>query len=199
MRVLPDACTDIVWRAATWATVAGPDTGPWFSPTQSGELIVGVRFLPGAGGAALGIPLDELRDQRIELRELGHRWEPADERSAARDLAALSARLVAGGPPDRLIQAAVSRLLHPGTNVADVAMELGLSERQLRRRFRAGVGYGPRTLQRVLRLRRALRSSEPDLARLAAEAGFADQPHMTREFRRLVGMTPADWRRGLSA
>jgi transcriptional regulator GlxA family with amidase domain len=70
----------------------------------------------------------------------------------------------------------------------------GLSERQLRRRFDAAVGYGPKTLAGVLRLQRflALTSAEPspDLARLALDAGYADQPHLTRECRRLTGLTP---------
>ena len=67
VRVLPDTCVDIIWRAGQGAVVAGPDTTAWLSQTRPGELIVGARLLPGAGGAALGLPLTELRNQRAPL------------------------------------------------------------------------------------------------------------------------------------
>jgi transcriptional regulator GlxA family with amidase domain len=77
-----------------------------------------------------------------------------------------------------------------------LAEELGLSERQLRRRCMAGVGYGPKTLQRVLRLRRFLRAGADELAKAAFDAGFADQAHLTRECRRLTGLPPSALRPG---
>ena len=72
--------------------------------------------------------------------------------------------------------------------------------RQLRRRCHAAVGYGPKTLQRVLRFRRfvsridaGLPSGQAahDLAALAVQVGYADQAHLTRECRALAGLTPA--------
>jgi AraC-like DNA-binding protein len=78
----------------------------------------------------------------------------------------------------------------PGARVS--ALDLGVSERQLRRRFEDAVGYGPKTLARVLRFQRflALAAGGGDLARLALSAGYADQAHLTRECRRLAGRTP---------
>ncbi len=159
--MLPDACTDIVWRPGVGAVVAGPDTGPWHSRTEPGELICGVRFLPGAGGAALGVPLSELRDRRIAISELGldpreELHEEADPRAVPRLLRAAATRLVLAGRPDAAVQAAVMRLLDPTERVEALAADLGFSERQLRRRFLESVGYGPKILQRVLRLRRFL-------------------------------------------
>ena len=69
--------------ARTGAVVAGPDTRAWLSRTVPGETIVGARFLPGAGGSALGWPLIELRDQRVALSELG--LESADRLDGALD------------------------------------------------------------------------------------------------------------------
>ena len=80
-----------------------------------------------------------------------------------------------------------ARLLRdPATRAEDVAAEVGLSLRQLRRRCQAVVGYGPKTLQRVLRFRGFVsrvdaRPEILDLAAIAAEAGYADQAHLTRE------------------
>jgi transcriptional regulator GlxA family with amidase domain len=74
---------------------------------------------------------------------------------------------------------------------------VGLGERQLRRRFQAGVGYGPKTLARVLRFQRLLallrddRDGRPSLAEVAVRAGYADQAHMTAECTRLAGRSPA--------
>ncbi len=73
---------------------------------------------------------------------------------------------------------------------------MGLSERQLRRRSHVIVGYGPKTLQRVLRFQRFVRlldasAALPDLADAAVRTGYADQPHLTRECRALSGHTPA--------
>jgi len=62
----------------------------------------------------------------------------------------------------------------------------------LARTFRAEIGMPPSTYQRQLRVRRAvqqLRDGVP-AARVAADCGFADQAHLTRHFKRLVGVTP---------
>jgi AraC-like DNA-binding protein len=195
VRVLPDACSDLVWREGAGAAVAGPDTGAWHSATEAGRMIIGVRFLPGAGGAALGLPLDELRDQRVPVGELGlvdldrvsGDLEPVDALSALR---AAATRMARASSPDQAVRAAAINLLDPSRRVDRLAADLGLSERQLRRRCRAAVGYGPKTLQRVLRLRRFLRADRTDLGRAAFEAGYSDQAHLTRECRRLTGLSP---------
>jgi transcriptional regulator GlxA family with amidase domain len=79
--------------------------------------------------------------------------------------------------------------------VTATSREVALTDRHLRRRFHDAVGYGPKTLQRVLRLRRFLALAEStasaDLARVALEAGYADQPHLTRECAELTGLPPA--------
>ena len=196
VRVLPDACSDIVWRRGAGAVIAGPDTGPWHSRTAPGELIFGARLLPGAGGPALGVPLSELRDRRIAIAELGLDLDEdlhgeVDPRALPRLLEALTRRLVVAGPPDGAVQAAVMRLVDPTQRVEALAADLGLSERQLRRRFLVSVGYGPKTLQRVLRLRRFLAGERQDLARAALDAGYADQSHLARECLRLTGLRPS--------
>ena len=79
---------------------------------------------------------------------------------------------------------------------------VGLGERQLRRRFLDRVGYGPKTLARVLRFQRLLAllqrdpETRPTLAEAAILAGYADQAHMTAECTRLAGRSPAAVRAG---
>ena len=203
--VLPDACSDLIWEQGRGAYVAGPDTGPVSTVMKAGTVIVGVRFRPSAGGPALGIPLSELRDQRVDLEDLRHRDArrlsgTLDPDTAAAGVLELAAALVADGNPDPAAAWAAVLLADPRTRAEDVAAEVGLSMRQLRRRCHAVVGYGPKTLQRVLRFRRFVSQLDHglprgqdtyDLAALAAQAGYADQAHLTRECRVLAGLTPA--------
>ena len=196
--VLPDGCSDLIWQSGRGAFVAGPDTGPAPSTAEPGTVFVGARFRPGAGGPALGLPLSELRDLRVDLGEL--RPELAERlpgdlapREALRRIAAVA---LAAPPADAAVAEAARRLERPLTRVESLADDLGLSDRQLRRRFHDAVGYGPKTLQRVLRFRRFLAARELDLARAALEAGYADQSHLTRECTRLAGRPPAALLRG---
>jgi AraC-like DNA-binding protein len=201
VRVLPDACSDLIWRSGDGAFIAGPDTGPVAGAALPGAVVIGARFRPGAGGPALAHPLDELRDMRVDLGELlpalARRLDPALPPAAAlRQVVLAAGRLAEARPPDALADAAAGRLADPRARSETVARELGVSERQLRRRFLASVGYGPKTLQRVLRFQRFLREldragADADLARLSADCGFADQAHLTRECSRLAGLSPA--------
>ncbi|WNG41004.1 AraC family transcriptional regulator [Archangium violaceum] len=79
--------------------------------------------------------------------------------------------------------------------VAELAETLGVSRRQLTRRFQDAVGVPPRDFVRFARMARAWRgaATTPDrkLAELAAEAGYADQPHLDRDFRELAGAPPS--------
>jgi transcriptional regulator GlxA family with amidase domain len=143
------------------------------------------------------VPLAELRDARVPVDSLGLGWaRELDGEVGLAGLARLALRMVASAPPDPAVQAAVVRLLEPAERVDELASSLGFSERQLRRRFLAAVGYGPKMLQRVLRLRRFLahagQCSEEGLARAANEAGYADQAHLSRDVRALTGLTPGE-------
>jgi AraC-like DNA-binding protein len=250
--IFPDGCVDLVWRG-DGLVVAGPATGP-AAGAPVGAAVFGVRFRLGAAGSVLGRPASEVLDAAVPLDELWGRG--VEERVAAGGLPALldevRARLA---PADPLARAAALAMARPGARVD--AVDLGVSERQLRRRFVDAVGYPPKTLARILRFQRFLalsagetpplavsgewgegaagargetpppaargegaagaRGGTPaaggerpgapgegaagarrgsgaraDLARLAFDAGYADQAHLTREARRLSGRTPAE-------
>ena len=84
----------------------------------------------------------------------------------------------------------MSALDRPHARVAAVAAELGVSARQLQRRVTDAVGYGPKTLARVLRFRRLQTLPAGSLVERALEAGYADQAHMTAEVTELAGVSP---------
>jgi AraC-like DNA-binding protein len=209
--VLPDACIDLVWDGRR-LVVAGPDTGPVPITREPGGIFAGLRFRPGLAPTVLGLPAAALLDQRVDAADvLGPGVAAVVDRLAGapslREAAsvleqAVVDRLGEAAPADRLVEGLVSTLQArpawaPPVTVAVLADRLGAGERQLHRRCRAAVGYGPKVLDRVLRFRRFLHLVEAPagpargLADLAAAAGYADQPHLTRECVRLAGTTPA--------
>jgi AraC-like DNA-binding protein len=204
--VLPDGRVDVVWIGDGRILLAGPQTRALPRPLRAPFLAVGARFHPGVGPSLLGLPAHELVDAHTPLeaidttgaRTLAHRLGALDEPDeAVGSLTAALARLAARREAvDPLVQSAARLLERSAVTVREVAHEVALSERQLQRRFLQSVGYGPKTLQRVLRLQRLLAELGRDggqssgLARLAATVGYADQAHMTREARELSGLTP---------
>ncbi|PZW00311.1 AraC-type DNA-binding protein [Micromonospora phaseoli] len=196
-RVLPDGCLDLLWSSRAGLLVAGPDRTAFLSASVPGERWVGLRLPPGVGPAVLGVPAVEVRDRRVPLGDLwGDRAVGVLADRAATEAEAVlvevaARRLRAAGGPDPL-GAWVAAALAAGATVAATAAEVGLDLRALLRRSRHLFGYGPKTLARILRLRRALalaRTGVP-LAEVAYRAGYADQAHLTRDTRALTGLPP---------
>lgn len=196
-RVLPDACADIVWIGEAAPVVVGPATRTVIAALPAGSLVIGARFRPGLAPCFLGPPASEILNEEIPLLDL---WgsgaaclsaQIGEQRSIEDKLAVLEAALARRplhpARADPLVAAATAWLArHPAGQVGELGRKLGIGSRQLRRRFRAAVGYGPKTLQRILRFQRTLAlagSRRTSLAGLAAEAGYADQAHMSREVR----------------
>ena len=210
--VLPDGCVDLIWRDGE-LILAGPDRSANPTSNRPGRTIVGLRLRPGVAGSVLGMPASEVLDGRFPLEdvlgtdaaELAERIGEGGGETVFERLEGLVASRVKEAGPDPLVLAATRRLGFPGSRVEWLADALGISERQLLRRFHGAVGYGPKTLDRVLRFRRfvarapAVAAGEEDLARLAADLGYSDQSHMTRDCLRLSGMTPARLARFWSA
>jgi AraC-like DNA-binding protein len=198
VRVLPDGCIDIVWIEGEGAHVVGANTTAFLVALPVAARVAGVRTRPGAGAALLGVDAAALRDARIALEDVwsddGRRLEEQVELSrdpVAALFAALDARAPHTPPPDPLVRAAVTRLRDPDARVETLARDLGISARQLRRRFEATVGYGPKRLARVLRLERALEAARAgqELALVAVSAGYADQSHFADDCRTLAGVS----------
>jgi len=194
VRVLPDGCMDLM-RMDGHIVVAGPDTVASVSPRHGGEPFVGLRFHPGVLPRLLRTPASDLRNERLPLRDvrtLPHRNSLTDVAVA---LAAEEPRVETAPWPLPLVRH-VTRRLAVGSTVADVARDIGWSTRTLQRQCTAVYGYGPATLRRILRFRRAVQLLNDGLApaAVAAHAGYADQPHLHREVRELAGVPLASLR-----
>jgi AraC-like DNA-binding protein len=201
VRVVPDGCIDIVWTEGAGTQIVGPNTRAFVVPLADGTRVAGVRLHPGAAPVLLGVDAARLRDGRMTIDAawgddglaLAEALDERDDRAAVL-LSALAARAPAAARPDPLVGAAVAQLADHELSVATLAFDLGVSERQLRRRFQTAVGYGPKLLSRVLRLSRALdaaRGGDVQLARVAFDAGYADQAHFANDCRDLAGVAPS--------
>ncbi len=165
---------------------------------------VQIDLQPVAARALLGVPAGELANRTVGLDDLlGRGAERVAERLHG-----------AAGPPERFaILDEVLRRAFAGARdgcradtrrawalleasggrmrVEELASALGCSRRHLVNRFAADVGAPPKLAARLIRfetVRRRLGSAP--LARLAAECGFADQAHLSREFTALAGVPP---------
>jgi AraC-like DNA-binding protein len=201
-RLIPDACLDLLWIDTGRFVLCGPETSAWTFALPTGTTAVGVRFKPGVAASVLGIDVSELRNTRVPIADL---WGDGPARRLGEQLwdagtpaarVALLERVVR--EQDGAIDPVAMEVAdHVGsTGVTGLAATVGLSERQLLRRCTSAFGYGPATLARILRLQRFLalarrHGTGVPLARLAFAAGYADQPHLSREVRAIAGVTAA--------
>ena len=92
----------------------------------------------------------------------------------------------------------IERNIESRVKVAQLASLIGVSKGHFSRAFKQRVGLTPMSYVAVLRIERAkvmLTFSHDALTEIAIACGFGDQPHLTRWFRRMVGVTPGQYRR----
>jgi AraC-like DNA-binding protein len=213
-RNLPTGGVEVQCPLGGLPRVVGPLTRARVQLLPPSTTVVGARFWPGSASPLLGLPVDELVDLTVELDDvwrgtavrLGELLAGAPDPETALDLLQrfLSTRLTRAAAPDRLVSAAVRRLMPwQKVDIGALSKELTISESQLRRRFLPTVGVAPKALQRTLRFQGYLalaqaaagpgpRTPVAGVADLAAEAGYADHAHLSRECRRLTGLAPTE-------
>jgi AraC-like DNA-binding protein len=186
--------------------IAGQLTGPLFIQPAGPVETMGLRFLPGGAYPFFGARLDVLTGRIASFEEV---WGGEGGRFEQRLLAAtddpervrvaesfLLSRLAGGGRRDEPVETAAQeiRRRRGRISVSALGRSLGISGRQMERRFGAALGIGPKSLCRVVRfqslLRRLARATTPDWAGMAVDCGFSDQSHLINEVRRLSGTTP---------
>ena len=170
--------------------------------------IIAMRLEPGTAPSVLGVPAEEIRDGVVDL---DHFWgsfvgELTDSLYEARDIStrlriverAVAQRVMRRGTVDRTASAVCAALRDVGgQSVGRIATELGLTHRRVISLARELVGFSPATFRCVHRFRKVISQihahDEPRWARIAADAGYSDQPHLNHEFRRLSGLTPVEY------
>jgi AraC-like DNA-binding protein len=170
---------------------------------------LGARLLLGLPASAITgvcVPVDELLGGAGRELVASVQLDAAPDwrsRFAAIDTALLAAvvRHDRTDPPPVADEVALaSRRLRASAGtvgVAELAEAVGWSRRHLSERFRVEVGVPPKVYARMLRFEQARRRMRapgaPDLATIAAEAGYYDQAHLTRDFNELAGCSPTRW------
>ena len=194
----------------SYALLVGPSTGLSTTELAGSGWALGTMLQPAAGLALAGGPVDRLTDQAIPLPDddLAHRIreaigddpDDADRRRVA--VAAVEEALTALLPVDeegRLVNAIVEYVEGDSSvqRVGQVCDKFTITERTLQRLTARRIGLSPKWLIQRRRLHEAAErlaaDERPDLARVAADLGYADQAHFGRAWRAVTGVTPGQF------
>jgi len=190
------------------AAVVGPRRRAVWLQLNGDVDQVNISFFPGAAGSFVGLSMPELVDEMASPDDV---W-PRQFQQAFADLAPLPAEervarlaqlLLSRLDPRRELRPQIReavrliRQMRGRVRVGWLAYEVNLSISQLERDFKDRIGLTPKLLARQTRVAAlaadAMRNGPPAWARLAADYGYADQAHLTRDFRDLTGLTPSEF------
>lgn len=217
--VIPDGCVSLAYhrnlqRSVSWLQVVGPRLITFRAEVFAGDVFWFARLSPAACRLVLGCAPESLQNQILPCakilpgmaQELFQRLEMClsfADAVAAYD-ASLRALELQPAAIDLEVAAAI-RLIEASqgqAKIAWVAAAVRLSLRQLERRFRAVAGLTPKQFARFRRVRATalalVEGLEIDWADRAAEMGFADQSHLTREFVAVTGRSPVSFAEDLA-
>ena len=219
-RILPDGCIEWIfhlgdsfahltetgeWEIQPRSFVVGELTRYLLIKPTSSLNTMGVRFRASGAYRFFPLPLHLVTDRivptsdiwcleagALEARVYGARTN--NERRAFVEDFLL--RAMFDSSPRVVFEAAASRILQTRgqQRIKDLAEGLGWSTRKLEREFRVAVGLSPKAFARIARFQGLLlalgETALREWAVMAVTAGYADQPHMSREFRKFVGESP---------
>ncbi|MBB2992997.1 AraC-like DNA-binding protein [Mycolicibacterium iranicum] len=188
--------------------VAGLTDGPVLVGHRGSVQCLQIDLTPLGARRVLGVPLAELANRSVPIEavlgpsgaDLVQRIGDAPswpQRFAIVD-AALTDRLCEAPEVDAGVAWSLGQIVASGgaATIGSLAAELGWSHRRLIARYRDAVGLPPKTVARIIRFERARLHLErgADLTETAAECGYFDQAHLSREVRELSGLTPGEMR-----
>ncbi|MGC3996900.1 MAG: helix-turn-helix transcriptional regulator [Anaeromyxobacter sp.] len=205
----PDPAAHLILRlssAGARLVLLGPVTALAAVERDGAAEYLGLRFRAGQAPALADVLPAELTDAHLELTRLGglqvddlaealaRQADPAARQRLLEQLLLRAPPLVRSARARRaaaLVEARAGQL-----RVEDLAGALGMHVRSLERLCRGELGMSPKRLARLARLRHVLLRLEAGgfgtLAALAHACGYADQPHLIRDFKALTGRSPGD-------
>jgi AraC-like DNA-binding protein len=220
-RLLPDGCVELILNFGALFRehkesgrcnlqpsrfVVGQMTQPVLVSPTGPVLLLGIRFAPGGTLPFFSFPPGELTNTIAPLADVAGKLDREfsgqiyDTQNVAEKIALIEALLIRqmGAKAERgaSLCEAISMMVQSGgqTSVDRLAADLGISGRQLERRFLNEVGIGPKLLCRILRFQqvfRAVERSDRNWARIAVDCGYFDQAHLIRDFRQFARETPS--------
>ncbi len=222
--IVPDGCAEmIIHRGDLYRQYAedgtfhlqprsfifGQITKPLMVQPEGRTEIFAVRFHPHGLAPFCSMPLSELENRAVDLRELfgdqGAELENAILKAA--DVSVIIERVEAflwhcflnNGSFDDRVNSAVSVILQStgAVNIQSLASDSQVQQRQLQRMFKQRVGLSPKQLARLVRLQAAIRQLNEGkfstLAEMALEFNYYDQAHFIKEFKEFTGITPGEF------
>lgn len=193
--------------------VTGVHRRVWHRQIRDSGSAFGIRLRPAGLAVVSDLTPSRIADSTVAVtpsldRRLHETMSAVAAADAAEDRveaanAAIAERLAERpvGPVGRLANAVYDGLVAGVRSRVgpDLAERLGVSQRTIQRALKETLGHGPKFLSRRIRLQELARLlvTEPDLdlATLAFELGYADQAHLTNDFRSVTGMSPGAYRR----
>lgn len=207
---LPHPCVHVLFESGRPAVVHGVSERRFERVLEGRGFVFGIKFRPAAFSPLWPAALRSLSNRSVPLETVFGRPARAWERDVLHaqsfearitlSEAFLGSRLPALAPEVVLARDLVEQLErdHALCRVEQAAARVGLDVRALQRLFRQHVGVTPKWVLRRYRLHEAAArlttTPKLSLARLAADLGYADQAHFTRDFTATVGRTPGSFR-----
>lgn len=195
--------------------VQGVVTGRFTRLLEGAGRVFGVKFRPAGFHPFLGSPLVELTDRTLPIRAVfgvdgdayADRVLAADEDAGLPDMADafIGRRLPVPDPTVAEVNRIVALIVaeRDVTRVDHVIERVGTSKRTLQRLFHEYVGVSPKWVIQRYRLHEAAQRLAEDqgasLAELALDLGYSDQAHFARDFKAIIGRTPAAYARSVAA
>jgi AraC-like DNA-binding protein len=199
--LLPDLTIDLISVNGGRAFVMGPPTSSHRTPLAPGLYVEGARLHAAAARRVLDCAPAEILDTKAPIDDVLRAPLDFADQLTHRPLRELVPELLRRNTPadDRVDSTVRSAIAWLGANsqssIDELSQQVSWSDRKLRRRFVDAVGMGPKLVQRIVRVQRALHQlrgrARTSLSGVAVDCGFADQAHMTREVAHFTGLTPS--------
>ena len=192
-----------------YALLVGPSSGLSTTTLEGNGWALGTMLQPAAGLALVGGPVERMTDTAVPLADealvaevraaIGDDPDDPDRQQAG--VAAVERALAVHLPVDEegLLVNAIVEYVEGDTEVhrvGQICEKFAITERTLQRLTARRIGLSPKWLIQRRRLHEAaerLRETGSDLARVAADLGYADQAHFGRDFRTVTGLTPGEF------
>jgi AraC-like DNA-binding protein len=209
---LPHPCVHLVIEEGK-SRILGVVTGKFSTLLEGAGRVFGAKFKPGAFYPFLQSPISQFTDGAISLWDaFGAAGDAlatamvgcADEAA----MVALAEEFLRERLPERDENvAAINRIIdriiadREITKVDDIVDQLNLNKRTLQRTFREYVGVSPKWVIKRYRLHEAAEQladgAEVDWPRLALDLGYFDQAHFIKDFKTIVGRSPAEYAKNI--
>lgn len=169
---------------------------------------IGIRFQPGGAFQLLGLEMPLIANLEFGVDDLGlHDYKDLGEQLAPMFTSIdrierindwFLRKAISINSRRSSVYEALQWIQKSRLSIDDVMAHVPMSRRQLERKFRLEVGIAPASLKQLQQIKNArsliTRNPQASLAQVAVDAGFYDQAHFSRQFQKITGQTPGQYR-----